>query len=259
MMQGIISEVNHLASLIRSQHNLVHFELFDIPETELKFNKCICNRNIFYNNKYNKIDIFDEEKNYEEGLWLPNLKYLQVDYIDENESQAIQTGTHNPNTVDEGTATRETSFPDTTMDRAKFYSNRWYTYPNTVDEGTATRETSFPDTTMDSAKFYSNRCCLTFLTTSILVGFIVGGIVGRLSICEFDCRYVKSGLKSVVLAVDELIELDPELCLLLTISIHPIGQQCNISRYDRRHARIAITKSCLLLKHYHLSSLNDTE
>ncbi|CAB5370534.1 unnamed protein product [Rhizophagus irregularis] len=30
--------------------------------------------------------------------------------------------------------------------------------------------------------------CLTFLTTSILVGFIVGGIVGRLSICEFDCR-----------------------------------------------------------------------
>ncbi|PKC13394.1 hypothetical protein RhiirA5_459526 [Rhizophagus irregularis] len=130
MMQGIISEVNHLASLIRSQHNLVHFELFDIPETginkileslkesqhnslktlilnnalisynnstilfylkylqnlqELKFNKCICNRNIFYNNKYNKIDIFDEEKNYEEGLWLPNLKYLQVDYIDENE------------------------------------------------------------------------------------------------------------------------------------------------------------------------------
>ncbi|EXX76548.1 hypothetical protein RirG_032170 [Rhizophagus irregularis DAOM 197198w] len=252
MMQGIISEVNHLASLIRSQHNLVHFELFDIPETginkileslkesqhnslktlilnnalisynnstilfylkylqnlqELKFNKCICNRNIFYNNKYNKIDIFDEEKNYEEGLWLPNLKYLQVDYIDENEELLLEKhhsqtrqwiernstqidgthtqilltkelllekhhsqtrqwiernstqidGTHNPNTVDEGTATRETSFPDTTMDRAKFYSNRWYTYPNTVDEGTATRETSFPDTTMDSAKFYSNR------------------------------------------------------------------------------------------------------
>ncbi|CAB4390379.1 unnamed protein product [Rhizophagus irregularis] len=33
-----------------------------------------------------------------------------------------------------------------------------------------------------------SNACLTFLTTSILVGFIVGGIVGRLSICEFDCR-----------------------------------------------------------------------
>ncbi|PKC57375.1 hypothetical protein RhiirA1_472594, partial [Rhizophagus irregularis] len=109
-----------------SQHNLVHFELFDIPETgineilnslkesqhnslktlilnnarinyngtilsymkylqnlqELRFNKCICNRNVFFNNKNNKNDIFDGENNYEEGLWLPNLKYLQVDYID---------------------------------------------------------------------------------------------------------------------------------------------------------------------------------
>ncbi|CAB4428500.1 unnamed protein product [Rhizophagus irregularis] len=122
----VSSESYYLASLIRSQHNLVHFELFDIPETgineilnslkesqhnslktlilnnarinynstilsymkylqnlqELRFNKCICNRNVFFNNKNNKNDIFDEENNYEEGLWLPNLKYLQVDYID---------------------------------------------------------------------------------------------------------------------------------------------------------------------------------
>ncbi|CAB4390378.1 unnamed protein product [Rhizophagus irregularis] len=35
------------------------------------------------------------------------------------EKHSTQTdGTHNPNTVDEGTATRETSFPDATMDRA---------------------------------------------------------------------------------------------------------------------------------------------
>jgi hypothetical protein len=119
-------EINYLISLIRYQHNLVYFELFDISEKgmdeilkslkesqhnslktlilnnvrinnnsiilsylkylqnlqELRFNKCICYR-IVINNKYNKIDIIDEEKNYEEGLWLPNLKYLQVDYIDE--------------------------------------------------------------------------------------------------------------------------------------------------------------------------------
>ncbi|CAB5383128.1 unnamed protein product [Rhizophagus irregularis] len=118
----VSSESYYLASLIRSQHNLVHFELFDIPETgineilnslkesqhnslktlilnnarinyngtilsymkylqnlqELRFNKCICNRNVFFNNKNNKNDIFDEENNYEEGLWLPNLKYLQM-------------------------------------------------------------------------------------------------------------------------------------------------------------------------------------
>ncbi|CAB4428565.1 unnamed protein product [Rhizophagus irregularis] len=124
----ISCESYYLASLIRSQHNLVHFELFDIPEMgsineilkslkesqhnslktlilnnarinynstilfymkhlqilqELRFNKCICNRIVFFNNKKNKNDI-DDEKNYEEGLWLPNLKYLQVDYIDEN-------------------------------------------------------------------------------------------------------------------------------------------------------------------------------
>ncbi|CAB4428501.1 unnamed protein product [Rhizophagus irregularis] len=123
----ISNESYYLASLIKSQHNLVHFELFDIPEMgidkilkclkesqhnslktlifnnarinynsnilsyirylqnlqELRFNRCICNRNVFFNNKYDKNDIFDEEKNYEEDLWLPNLKYLQVDYIDE--------------------------------------------------------------------------------------------------------------------------------------------------------------------------------
>ena len=44
---------------------------------ELRFNKCERNRNIMSN----KIDVFSE-KNYEESLWLPNLKYLQVDYID---------------------------------------------------------------------------------------------------------------------------------------------------------------------------------
>ncbi|PKC13597.1 hypothetical protein RhiirA5_351416, partial [Rhizophagus irregularis] len=118
----VSSESYYLASLIRSQHNLVHFELFDIPEMgineilkslkesqhnslktlilnnarinynstilsymkylqnlqELRFNKCVCNRIVFFNNKKNKKDIFDDEKNYEEGLWLPNLKYLQV-------------------------------------------------------------------------------------------------------------------------------------------------------------------------------------
>jgi hypothetical protein len=124
----ITVEAVSLASLIRSQHNLVYFELFDIPEVginkileslkesqcnslktlilnnarisnnistilsylkylqnlqELRFNKCICNENIIFNNKYSKIDIFDEEKCYEKGLWLPNLKYLQVDYVDE--------------------------------------------------------------------------------------------------------------------------------------------------------------------------------
>ncbi|PKY19381.1 hypothetical protein RhiirB3_523484 [Rhizophagus irregularis] len=123
----VSSESYYLASLIRSQHNLVHFELFDIPEMgineilkslkesqhnslktlilnnarinynstilsymkylqnlqELRLINCICGRGIFLNNKKNKKDIFDDEKNYEEGLWLPNLKYLQVDYIDE--------------------------------------------------------------------------------------------------------------------------------------------------------------------------------
>ncbi|GBB97500.1 hypothetical protein RclHR1_00030057 [Rhizophagus clarus] len=117
-------EADHLASLIRSQYNLVYFELFDTLEIginvilnslkesqynslktlifnnvfinnnstilfylkflqnlqELRFNKCICKRNIMFD----RIDIFDEEKNHEKGLWLPNLKYLQVDYIDEN-------------------------------------------------------------------------------------------------------------------------------------------------------------------------------
>ncbi|GES95570.1 hypothetical protein GLOIN_2v1474929 [Rhizophagus clarus] len=117
-------EAEQLTSLIRSQRNLVYFELFDTLEVgiskilnslkesqynslkslifnniyincnseilfylqflqnlqELKFNKCICYRIIMFN----KIDIFDEEKNHEKGLWLPNLKYLQVDYIDEN-------------------------------------------------------------------------------------------------------------------------------------------------------------------------------
>jgi hypothetical protein len=121
---AISCEADSLASLIRSQHNLVHFELFDIPKVvmnkileslkksqcnslktlifnnarnnnnistilsylkylqnlqELRFNKCICERNIILK----KIDIFDEEKNYEKDLWLPNLKYLQVNYIDE--------------------------------------------------------------------------------------------------------------------------------------------------------------------------------
>jgi hypothetical protein len=124
----VSSESYSLASLIRSQHNLVHFELFDIPEMgidkilkslkesqhnslktlilnnaridnngtilsyikylqnlqKLRFNNCISSRIIFFNDKKNKKDIFDEEKNYGEGLWLPNLKYLQVDYIDEN-------------------------------------------------------------------------------------------------------------------------------------------------------------------------------
>ncbi|CAB5370554.1 unnamed protein product [Rhizophagus irregularis] len=114
----ISRESYYLASLIRSQHNLVHLELFDIPEMgineilkslkesqhnslktlifnnarinynstilsymkylqnlqELRFNKCVCNRIVFFNNKKNKKDIFDDEKNYEEGLWLPNFK-----------------------------------------------------------------------------------------------------------------------------------------------------------------------------------------
>jgi hypothetical protein len=127
VMAAISGETNSLASLIRSQHNLFHFELFDIPAMginvilkslkesqcnslktlilnnarisnncnilfylkylqnlqELRFNRCICSRTIILSNEYNKIDIFDEEKKYEEGLWLPNLKYLQVDYIDE--------------------------------------------------------------------------------------------------------------------------------------------------------------------------------
>ncbi|PKY38636.1 hypothetical protein RhiirA4_451656 [Rhizophagus irregularis] len=124
-------ESNSLISLIRTQHNLVHFEIFDVPEMyineileslkysqhnslrtlilnnvriiynstilsylkylqnlqELRFNNCICRRNLFFDNEYNKKDIFDEEKNYEEGLWLPNLKYLQVNFIDENEEE----------------------------------------------------------------------------------------------------------------------------------------------------------------------------
>ncbi|PKC13596.1 hypothetical protein RhiirA5_351415, partial [Rhizophagus irregularis] len=106
----ISRESYYLASLIRSQHNLVHLELFDIPEMgineilkslkesqhnslktlilnnarinynstilsymkylqnlqELRFNKCVCNRIVFFNNKKNKKDIFDDEKNYEE-------------------------------------------------------------------------------------------------------------------------------------------------------------------------------------------------
>ncbi|RGB38334.1 hypothetical protein C1646_812705 [Rhizophagus diaphanus] len=125
------SESNSLISLIRTQHNLVHFEIFDVPEMyiieileslkysqhnslrtlilnnvqiisnstillylkylqnlqELRFNNCIYRRNLFFDNEYNKKDIFDEEKNYEEGLWLPNLKYLQVNFIDENEEE----------------------------------------------------------------------------------------------------------------------------------------------------------------------------
>ncbi|RGB21628.1 hypothetical protein C1646_822872 [Rhizophagus diaphanus] len=54
---------------------------------ELRFNRCIYNRNVFFNNKKNKNDIFDEENNYEKGLCLPNLKYLQVNFIDENEEE----------------------------------------------------------------------------------------------------------------------------------------------------------------------------
>ncbi|CAB4428497.1 unnamed protein product [Rhizophagus irregularis] len=124
-------ESYQLASLIRSQHNLVHFELFGTPEMginktleslkesqhnslktlilnnsridynatilsylkylqnlqELRFNNCICKRNIYFSIKKYKNDIFDDRKNYEEGLWLPNLKYLQVDYIDEKEEE----------------------------------------------------------------------------------------------------------------------------------------------------------------------------
>ncbi|CAB4428488.1 unnamed protein product [Rhizophagus irregularis] len=83
---GSIYEISSLTSLINSQHNLVHFESFYLPE-ELRFNKCTSSRSIFFLNKKHKEDLFDEEKNDEKGLWFPNLKYLQVDYVDEKKDE----------------------------------------------------------------------------------------------------------------------------------------------------------------------------
>ncbi|CAG8760806.1 606_t:CDS:2, partial [Rhizophagus irregularis] len=95
----VSSESYYLASLIRSQHNLVHFELFDIPETgineilnslkESQHNSLktliLNNARINYNGtilSYMKYLQNLQELRFNKCLWLPNLKYLQVDYID---------------------------------------------------------------------------------------------------------------------------------------------------------------------------------
>ncbi|CAB4481306.1 unnamed protein product [Rhizophagus irregularis] len=64
-----------------------------------------------------------------------------------------------------------------------------------------------------------SNACLTFLTTSILVGFIVGGIVGRLSICEFDCRLFS------------YIQLDNSAILADMTDVTPVLRSQNLASY----------------------------
>ncbi|GBB97510.1 hypothetical protein RclHR1_00030067 [Rhizophagus clarus] len=125
VIRQITLESKQLAALIRSQYNLVYLEIFGAPGMniyeifkcfdsqsnplktliinnanisisisiilsslkhlqnlqELRFNKCSCIRLMMYG-----IGIFNFKDNiYEEGLLLPNLKYLQVNCLDENE------------------------------------------------------------------------------------------------------------------------------------------------------------------------------
>jgi len=109
-----LEEAKQLVSLIRSQHNLVYFELYDtheegtseilksLKETQHKSLITLILNDVFINDnntillhlKYlqnlqelrlNKC--IYQQKNpsyYCEDLWLPNLKYLEVDYIDEH-------------------------------------------------------------------------------------------------------------------------------------------------------------------------------
>ncbi|RIA84460.1 hypothetical protein C1645_832240 [Glomus cerebriforme] len=113
-----LEESKVLASLIKSQHNLIYFELFDTHQEDLSeilkalkesqhnslktliFNYIVIDNNDdvliylkYFQNlqelRFNKCNygrnwkMVDEKKNYyEEGLWLPNLKCLQIDYKD---------------------------------------------------------------------------------------------------------------------------------------------------------------------------------
>ncbi|RIA81896.1 kinase-like domain-containing protein [Glomus cerebriforme] len=71
-----LEEAKQVASLIRSQHNLIYFELFDTHQDELRFIECIYRAAW----RMNEID-YEKRNDYEEGLWLSNLKLLKVDYI----------------------------------------------------------------------------------------------------------------------------------------------------------------------------------
>ncbi|RIA84459.1 hypothetical protein C1645_784089 [Glomus cerebriforme] len=118
-----LEDSKKLASLIRSQHNLIYFELFDthqegmseilksLKESQhnslktLIFNYITIDNNDdvliylkyfqnlqelrFYKCIYDEVRKMDEKKNYyEEGLWLSNLKCLQIDYIDEYKEES---------------------------------------------------------------------------------------------------------------------------------------------------------------------------
>ncbi|RIA94882.1 hypothetical protein C1645_817358 [Glomus cerebriforme] len=73
-----IEKKDEIFSLLSISTEFNLFELFDTHQEELRFIKCI-HRDLW------EIDDIDNEKRnyYEEGLWLPNLKFLQVDYLDE--------------------------------------------------------------------------------------------------------------------------------------------------------------------------------
>ncbi|GBB97507.1 hypothetical protein RclHR1_00030064 [Rhizophagus clarus] len=109
-----LEEAKQLISLIKSQHNLVYFELYDtheagtseilksLKETQHDSLKTLILSDVFINNnntillylKYlrnlqelrlNKC-IYQQNNSpcYWEDLWLPNLKYIQLDYIEEH-------------------------------------------------------------------------------------------------------------------------------------------------------------------------------
>ncbi|RIA81553.1 hypothetical protein C1645_836822 [Glomus cerebriforme] len=73
-----LEEAKQVASLIRSQHNLIYFthqeEYFQNLQ-ELRFIKCIYYRSAW---RVKKID-YEKRNDYKEGLWLLNLKFLKVD------------------------------------------------------------------------------------------------------------------------------------------------------------------------------------